>query len=529
MSPTTTASRRCRSRPARRRGGKQVNSMVAGINMAVFKNTKNRDAALKFVKFMTSDEEQKILNKTYGSLPPVKAAQADPAFQRREQKVLQRDARHDRRAAAAGARGGQFETLVGTAMKELFADAASGEPVTEESRARQARPTPSSRCAELSRVTGDRAGASPRRGRRRRGTDGTRHRAGAARSPGTAPAQAARRGRDGPAAGCLPYLLLAPGRRARTARPRGPDGRRRLDELPGAHPVLHPQLVRGARSPASTTTGSPSTSTRRSARRCCTPSSSPRLHRARRSGCPGCSASPRRSLLQRPFRGRGLLRTLFLIPYALPVYAGRHHLELHAPARHRPGQPRPASTSSAWPTSRPFWLIGDNSFWRWSWWRSGGPGRSRSSCLMAGLQNIPRELYEAAAGRRRRALAAAPPHHAAVAAAGQPGARAGAVPVDVQRLQHAVRAVRQVGAAEAADLISIHIYQARSSPGTSASARRCPCCCCCSCCVVTAAYLLRHHRGGGPPMRETAAGRRSPGGVVLGRCSALFTAASRST
>ena len=39
-------------------GGKKVNSMVAGINMAVFKFTKNKDAALQFVKFMTSDAEQ---------------------------------------------------------------------------------------------------------------------------------------------------------------------------------------------------------------------------------------------------------------------------------------------------------------------------------------------------------------------------------------------------------------------------------------------------------------------------------------
>lgn len=68
--------------------GKQTNSMVAGINMAVFKNTKNIDGAKKFVKFMTSDEEQKILCKTYGSIPPVKAAQSDPAFSAPELKVL---------------------------------------------------------------------------------------------------------------------------------------------------------------------------------------------------------------------------------------------------------------------------------------------------------------------------------------------------------------------------------------------------------------------------------------------------------
>ena len=50
-----TASPRCPCSPAPRAPGANVNSMVAGINLAVFKNTKNLDGALKFVKFMTSD------------------------------------------------------------------------------------------------------------------------------------------------------------------------------------------------------------------------------------------------------------------------------------------------------------------------------------------------------------------------------------------------------------------------------------------------------------------------------------------
>ena len=44
--------------------------------------------------------------------------------------------------------------------------------------------------------------------------------------------------------------------------------------------------------------------------------------------------------LQPPFKGRSLVRTLFLVPYALPAYAGDPDLELHAPARHRRGEPR---------------------------------------------------------------------------------------------------------------------------------------------------------------------------------------------
>ena len=114
-------------------GGKKVNSMVAGINMAVFKHTKNKDGALSFVKFMTSDEEQTILNKTYGSLPAVKTAASDPAFSATEQKIIQETLVTTAAPLPQVPDESQFETLVGTAIKELFADAASGKPVTEES------------------------------------------------------------------------------------------------------------------------------------------------------------------------------------------------------------------------------------------------------------------------------------------------------------------------------------------------------------------------------------------------------------
>jgi multiple sugar transport system permease protein len=101
-------------------------------------------------------------------------------------------------------------------------------------------------------------------------------------------------------------------------------------------------------------------------------------------------------LLQRPFRGRGLVRTLFLTPYALPAYAAvitwsfllqrdtglvNHVLgdQLHLIDH------------------RPFWLIGGNSFTALvvvSVWRT---WPFALLCLTAGLQTIPGELYEAAA------------------------------------------------------------------------------------------------------------------------------------
>ncbi|MFF5558226.1 ABC transporter substrate-binding protein [[Kitasatospora] papulosa] len=113
--------------------GKQTNSVVAGINMAVFRNTRNIDGAKKFVKFMTSDAEQKILCKTYGSIPPVKAAQSDPAFAAPELKVLRDTLATSAAPLPQVPNESQFETAVGTAVKELFADAAAGSPVTTES------------------------------------------------------------------------------------------------------------------------------------------------------------------------------------------------------------------------------------------------------------------------------------------------------------------------------------------------------------------------------------------------------------
>ncbi|RST03993.1 sugar ABC transporter permease [Streptomyces sp. WAC05374] len=100
--------------------------------------------------------------------------------------------------------------------------------------------------------------------------------------------------------------------------------------------------------------------------------------------------------LQEGFRGRGFLRTVFLVPYALPVYAavitwafmfqrdnGLVNHVLH--------------DQLGLTGSPPFWLIGDNSFIAllvvsvWKGWPFA------FLIIMAGLQNIPREIYEAAA------------------------------------------------------------------------------------------------------------------------------------
>ncbi len=105
-------------------------SMVAGINMAVFKDSKNQAAALKFVNFMTSQSESVKLNGEYGSIPPITSALTASPAANQEQTVLRNVLSTSAVAMPQVPKESQFETVVGTAVKNLFADAASGKPVS---------------------------------------------------------------------------------------------------------------------------------------------------------------------------------------------------------------------------------------------------------------------------------------------------------------------------------------------------------------------------------------------------------------
>ncbi|MFI5952830.1 ABC transporter substrate-binding protein [Cryptosporangium sp. NPDC051539] len=107
-------------------GGRKVNSMVAGINIAIFKHSKNQEGALDFVKFMTGDEEQTVLNKAYGSLPSVTSLSGDPAFAGPEQKVIAETLAGTAAPLPQVPEESQYETLVGGVMNDLFAAAAKG-------------------------------------------------------------------------------------------------------------------------------------------------------------------------------------------------------------------------------------------------------------------------------------------------------------------------------------------------------------------------------------------------------------------
>ncbi|MEU5239135.1 carbohydrate ABC transporter permease [Streptomyces lydicus] len=197
--------------------------------------------------------------------------------------------------------------------------------------------------------------------------------------------------------------------------------------------------------------------------------------------------------LQEDFRGRGLLRAVFLTPYALPVYAavitwafmfqrdnGLVNHVLHDQLRLTDG--------------RPFWLLGDNSFYAllvvavWKTWPFA------FLVVVAALQNIPRDLYEAAAldgaGRLRQLRRITLP---------------------------SLRPVNQVlvlvlflwtfndfntpyvlfgkAAPEAADLLSVHIYQASFATWNFGTGSAMSVLLLLFLLVVTAAYLLATSRG----------------------------------
>jgi multiple sugar transport system permease protein len=100
-------------------------------------------------------------------------------------------------------------------------------------------------------------------------------------------------------------------------------------------------------------------------------------------------------LTQRPFRGRSIVRTLFLIPFALPAFTTV--ITWNFMAQRDNGLFNHVLVNQLHLLNhRPFWLIGPNSFVTlvavtvWRTWPFA------FLCLTAGMQSIPTELYEAA-------------------------------------------------------------------------------------------------------------------------------------
>jgi multiple sugar transport system substrate-binding protein len=104
---------------------------VAGINISIFKNTQHKEAALAFVKFLTSTPEQVSLNTQYHSLPVVKSAQSNQAFDTSSLKTFNSILASHAEPMPLINQEGQMETIVGGALKQLFATAATKGSVSQ--------------------------------------------------------------------------------------------------------------------------------------------------------------------------------------------------------------------------------------------------------------------------------------------------------------------------------------------------------------------------------------------------------------
>ncbi len=105
-------------------------SLIAGINMSVFKNTKNKDAALKFVNFMTSAETQTALDKPFAALPVLKDAKPNFTDNAEEAKTFADIYATKSKPLPLVPAEDQFESTVGKAMNQMFAKIASGGTVS---------------------------------------------------------------------------------------------------------------------------------------------------------------------------------------------------------------------------------------------------------------------------------------------------------------------------------------------------------------------------------------------------------------
>jgi multiple sugar transport system substrate-binding protein len=107
-------------------GGQDVLSMVGGTNVAVFKNSPHRAAALKLVRFLTSDAEQVTLNAAYTSLPVVTAAYSAPTFSTPQMATFRSILAEHAQPLPMVASEGKMETVLGPAINGLWARATRG-------------------------------------------------------------------------------------------------------------------------------------------------------------------------------------------------------------------------------------------------------------------------------------------------------------------------------------------------------------------------------------------------------------------
>lgn len=109
-----------------------VASMVAGINIAVFKNTKNKEASLKLVERLTSAEVQTELGKPYSVLPVLKDTAPTFTTDKEMSKTFSDIYNNRSQPLPLVPAEDQYEQTVGKAMNQMFASMASGTTITKQ-------------------------------------------------------------------------------------------------------------------------------------------------------------------------------------------------------------------------------------------------------------------------------------------------------------------------------------------------------------------------------------------------------------
>lgn len=111
--------------------GDKIASFIAGINLSIFKNTDNKDGALEFVKFMTSEDTQNAVGKPFASLPVLEGVAPSFTDNAEEAATFQEIYSTMAQPLPLVPAEDQFESTVGKAMNEMFATIATGGTVTE--------------------------------------------------------------------------------------------------------------------------------------------------------------------------------------------------------------------------------------------------------------------------------------------------------------------------------------------------------------------------------------------------------------
>lgn len=112
-------------------GGAPVQGFVGGTNLAVFADSPATEDALELVRFLTSPEEQVVLNKTFRTLPVVDKAYDDPAFADPATQTF-REILHRSESLPMVPGEAQMEQVLGAAIAGLWGQAATGDAVTDE-------------------------------------------------------------------------------------------------------------------------------------------------------------------------------------------------------------------------------------------------------------------------------------------------------------------------------------------------------------------------------------------------------------